>query len=121
MTFGCHHRTSYTGRNRALLVAGHLAAGAVLAALLALVFGWFITLLWNHILPDLLGLKAIRYWQSVGLILMTRILVGGFHRGRGHLHGHGGRHASRGKTWSNYDEWWEQVGERSFREFKDPQ
>jgi hypothetical protein len=96
-------------------VAGHVAAGALLAALLALVFGWIVALLWNHILPDLLGVKAIGYWQSVGLILMTRILVGGFN------HGHGGKHEPHGKHWSNYDEWWEEVGEKSFREFKDPQ
>jgi len=121
MTFGSHHRTPYTGRNRALLAAGHLAAGALLAAVLALVFGWIIALLWNHIMPDLLGVKAISYWQSVGLILMARILVGGLHHGSGRLHGHGDKHASRGKTWENYDEWWSEVGEKSFKEFKDPQ
>jgi hypothetical protein len=117
MIFGSHHRTPYTGRHRALLVAGHVAAGILIAALLALVFGWIVALLWNHILPDLLGVKAIGYWQSVGLILMTRILVGGLHHG----HGHGGKHRSRGRAWSDYDEWWDEVGEKSFREFKDPQ
>ena len=117
MTFRAIRQAPYTGRNRALLVAGHELAGALLAALLALVFGWIVALLWNHILPDLLGLKAISYWQSVGLILMARILVGGLHHG----HGHGGRHRARSGTWSNYDEWWEEVGEKSFREYKDPQ
>jgi hypothetical protein len=120
MTFHSDHHPPTTGRHRALLVAGHMAAGVLLAALLALVFGWIVAQLWNRILPDLLGARTIGYWQSVGLILMTRILVGGFHHGHGRLHGRNRRHCH-GKTWSNYDEWWEEVGEKSFREFKDPQ
>lgn len=115
MMCGSHRPLPYSSRNRALLAAGHVAAGLVLAAVLALVFGWFVMLLWNHILPDLLGLRHITYWQSAGLILLTRILVGGLHHGRGH--GHGGKHRARGEAWRDYDDWWKETGEKSFQDY----
>ncbi len=34
--------------------------------------------LWNAILPSLLHTNTITYWQSVGLLLLCRILFGGF-------------------------------------------
>ncbi len=112
MTFGSRRATN-TPRNKALLCAGHVVAGVLLAAVLAMVFGWALALLWNHIMPDLLGTRPITYWQSVGLILMARILVGGFHRGAGH--GYGGGHKARGEAWADYDLWWKEVGEKSFQ------
>lgn len=54
---------------------------AVIAALLALaVFG-----LWNSILTVVLGVKAVTYWQALGLLALARILVGGFPRPGGHF------------------------------------
>ncbi|GAA3508543.1 hypothetical protein GCM10022393_19960 [Aquimarina addita] len=35
-----------------------------------------VMLLWNAILPDLLSIKTITYWQSMGLLVLTRILFG---------------------------------------------
>jgi len=112
MICGSRHSHPASSRNRALLIVGHIVAGAVLAAVLALIFGWFIMLLWNHILPDLVGARFITYWQSVGLILMTRILVGGLHHGAGHGH----RRRTHGHAWRNYDDWWKAVGEKSFQD-----
>ncbi len=40
-----------------------------------------VMLLWNLILPDVLGLKALSYWQALGLLVLSRILFGGFHFG----------------------------------------
>ncbi|MCF0058660.1 hypothetical protein [Dyadobacter sp. CY356] len=42
-----------------------------------------VMLLWNAILPDLLGTKHINFWQSAGLLLLCKILFGGFGFGRG--------------------------------------
>jgi hypothetical protein len=50
-----------------------------------------VMLLWNAILPDLLHVTEIGYWQSLGLLVLARILFGGFHRGCGH-HSHYGDH-----------------------------
>jgi hypothetical protein len=69
--------------------------------------------LWNGVLPELLSVRPIAYWQSVGLLLLARILVGGFQHGS-----HGHRRAHRhGEAWRQYDDWWREFGERSFREF----
>ncbi|HHH52821.1 MAG TPA: hypothetical protein ENK91_04125 [Bacteroidetes bacterium] len=34
--------------------------------------------LWNAILPDLIGVNSISYWQSMGLLILSRILFGRF-------------------------------------------
>ncbi|MES1214538.1 MAG: hypothetical protein ABUT20_03390 [Bacteroidota bacterium] len=44
-----------------------------------LLFGWIVMLLWNAILPSALHAGEISFWQAVGLLILTRILVGGFH------------------------------------------
>lgn len=115
----CNHRrpNHHSSRNQALLVVGHMAAGLLLGALLALTFGGFVMLLWNHTLPDLLGLRHITYWQSVSLILMTRILVGGIHHNSGHGHGHARKDKTHRYGWREYDDWWENVGEKSFSDY----
>ena len=51
-----------------------------IAALLA----WAVLRLWNGILPEVLGVKAIGYWQALGILVLAKILFGGFPgRGRG--------------------------------------
>jgi hypothetical protein len=52
----------------------------ILAAVLGM--GLIVKLLWNAILPSLLGINHINYWQSVGLLVLSRILFGGFGGGR---------------------------------------
>jgi len=52
---------------------------AVLAAAIAVVM-----LLWNALIPSIIGWSAINYWQSAGLIVLSKLLFGGM----GH-HGHG--------------------------------
>ncbi len=45
--------------------------------------GWIVQLLWNALIPDLFHGPMLGYWQAVGLLLLSRILVGikGRHRG----------------------------------------
>jgi len=64
---------------------------AVVAAL-----GAVVMLLWNAIVPDLFGTaRPIDYLHALGLLVLSRILFGGF---RGHggwrrgMHGHGHEH-----------------------------
>ena len=42
------------------------------------VFGFVVSHLWNDLMPGLFGLHAITFWQAVGLILLGRLLFGGF-------------------------------------------
>jgi hypothetical protein len=48
------------------------------AGLAALAIGLIVMLLWNAVLPALVGVKTISYWQSVGLLVLCRILVGSY-------------------------------------------
>jgi hypothetical protein len=53
----------------------------------AAVLGGMVMWLWNCIMPGLFaGASTIDYWHALGLLLLCRILFGGF---RGHGHGHG--------------------------------
>ncbi len=106
-----HHAPSGRPRSRAYLVTVHIAFGLLLAATLALVFGYAIMLLWNAVLPDVLGTARIGYWQAVGLLLLARILAGGIGHGRA---GHGPRLRDVDAR-KAYDAWWKDVGEKSFR------
>lgn len=50
-----------------------------------LVFGLVVMGLWNAILPAVLGVKTISFIQALGILLLSKILFGGFggsrHRG----------------------------------------
>lgn len=50
------------------------------------VFGLVVKSLWNWLMPELFGIRPITYWQALGVWILSRILLGGFH-GR-----HSGRH-----------------------------
>ena len=65
---------------------------AVLLLILAAiaVLGWVVMLLWNVIVPAVFpAAHAIDYPHAVGLLVLCRILFGGF---RGHRSGGRGRH-----------------------------
>ncbi len=48
--------------------------------------GWVVMLLWNWLLPALFaGVQPVSYLQALGLLLLCKILFGGF---RGGCHGH---------------------------------
>jgi hypothetical protein len=44
-------------------------------------FGAIVMGLWNAILPAVLGVKIINLWQALGILLLSKILFGGFHGG----------------------------------------
>ena len=43
-----------------------------------LAFGLLVMGLWNAILPAVLGVKAITFIQALGILLLSKILFGGF-------------------------------------------
>ncbi len=55
-------------------------------------FSWVVMLLWNGILPAILGISAITYCQALGILVLSKILFGGFRCGHGHGKFH--QHAS---------------------------
>lgn len=54
----------------------------IFGAAAILLFGWITMGLWNAILPAVLGVKAISFLQALGILLLSKILFGGF-GGRG--------------------------------------
>jgi len=48
-----------------------------LVLLFVALFGLVVMALWNWLMPSLFGLKAIGYWQALGLTVLCRILFGG--------------------------------------------
>jgi len=53
--------------------------------------------LWNWLLPPLFGWRLITFWQALGLLLLARILFGGF----------GGRGGHRSNFRRRMDEKWQ--------------
>ena len=97
-------------------IAGKIIGGIFLAALFALVFGLFVMLIWNWLMPLLFNLPVINYWQAVGVIIMARLIFGGGH----HKPGFGSREPLRhkfnkyklmkycdhnGEEWNHYNEY----------------
>ena len=64
---------------KAVFIPIIIAAGSV-------VFGGAVMLLWNSILPGLIHVGEISFWQALGLLVLSKILFGGW----GHKAGHWG-------------------------------
>ncbi len=59
-------------------IIGWVVAGLSLACFFALIFGFLVKWLWAVTLSPLFDLPLISYWQAVGLIILSRLLFGGF-------------------------------------------
>jgi len=57
----------------------------VIVAVVVFILGSAVMLLWNAIIPDLFHIGQISFWQAVGILLLAKILFGGFHGHRSHF------------------------------------
>jgi H+/Cl- antiporter ClcA len=48
------------------------------AVLFLAAIGYVVMSLWNGLMPALFGWKVISYWQAIGLMILSRLLFGGF-------------------------------------------
>ena len=64
-----------------------------IAAFLALI-SYVVMLLWNNLLPDILHVGVITFWQAMGIFVLSKILFG-FGKGKGF----GGHRGGRGGPW----------------------
>ncbi len=55
----------------------------ILAALFVGVFSFVLMSLWNWLMPALFGWRLISYWQALGILILSKILFGGFRGGPG--------------------------------------
>jgi len=64
---------------------------ALFAVLFAGIFSFVVMSLWNWLMPALFGWHVISFWQAVGVLILSKILFGGF-RGRPGHHMYWRRH-----------------------------
>lgn len=73
------------------------------------VLGLVVQTLWNGLMPVLFGLHTLTFWQALGLLLLSKILFGGFHRGGG----------GRGRRWKQeMNAKWEGMSEEQREKFR---
>ena len=110
-------------------MVGWVIVGVITAAALAFVFGYFVMLLWNWLMPELFGLTTITFWQAFGVTLLARLIFGGFkHNGFSskskckdkkfkHMDKKHWKDVCSSKDWRHFNEYWKEEGEKSFKDY----
>jgi len=92
----------------------------IIFAVLFLAIGGFITMaLWNSLIPLLFHGPVLTFWQTVGLLILAKILFGGFRHGGG---GRGWKDRRREKCmhWKDkFDDNWKEKMEEKFKGMSD--
>jgi len=113
-------------RPKAFQIVGWVLGGIIIAVIFAIIFGYFVMLLWNWIMPALFGLPEITYWMGFGIILLGRLIFGNFGPGHHKCNDHHKYHFRSScrtdkyrkwnnfKKWHYYDDFWEEEGEKAF-------
>ncbi len=108
--------------------AGYMALGVIGVVLLSTVFGYFVMHLWNWLMPEIFGLPMITFFQAFGLILLARLIFGGFKHGP-NKGDNKKNHFQRKKDsffncssnefgkWKHYEEFWAEKGEKEYNEY----
>lgn len=114
---------------RGLKFFGIIILGAMAAAAFAFIFGYFVMLLWNWLMPEIFGLITISFWQAAGLVLLARLVFGGFKHGHDHStktdkkskffdkwkDRNCGEYSA--KNWKYFDDFWWDEGEKSYNDY----
>ena len=59
--------------NRFIRALRFIVIGLAIATLLSFI----VMQLWNHLLPEIAGVRTINFWQALGLLILSKILFGG--------------------------------------------
>lgn len=57
---------------------GKIALFVLCAIAMFFLVSAIVMLLWNGLLPEILGVKVITFWQAMGILVLSKILFGGF-------------------------------------------
>jgi hypothetical protein len=63
--------------NRFLRIAKIAAIGIIAVGVISFV----VMSLWNALIPEIFGVRAITFWQALGLLILSKLLFGGFRPG----------------------------------------
>ncbi|WP_273273052.1 hypothetical protein [Maribacter polysiphoniae] len=110
---------------RALL---KIVIGGILLIAFIMLFGYITMRLWNWLMPEIFGLVTIDYWQAIGIIVLSKIIFGGF---GSHNSAKSRKKKIRNKLsskctnggnkdfskWKYYDQFWEEAGNQAFEDF----
>jgi MFS family permease len=122
-----------TGENRPrkfFRITGMVILGIAAAILFAFVFGYVVQHLWNWLMPEIFGLTTITFWQAFAIVILCKILFGGFGRHhakrppfeKGHHPWHRfkkfGMHGCRSHhEWKHFRKFWDEEGKESFENY----
>ena len=74
--------------------------------------GAAVMFLWNAIIPEVTGWKPLTYWQAIGILVLFKILFGGFRRGSG-------RHQRRRSRWKEMRNKWKGMDPKERKQMKE--
>lgn len=108
-------------------LAFKVVMGIIAIVAFAFLIGYGVMLLWNWLIPEIFGVTPITYWQAVGILVLVKVLFGGF-AGNKPKRGHRGpRNHWRRKmrpncrndfqTWKYYEKFWEEEGKDSYKKY----
>ena len=116
---------------KGLKIFGWVILGTIGAAGLAFIFGYFVMMLWNWLMPELFSLATITFWQAAGIVLLARLIFGGFKHGSDHSKKHSpkskffhhwktdGNIKGRCGDWRHFDNYWDSEGELAYNNYLD--
>jgi len=118
--------------SKVLRIIGMTLVGVAFAVVFALVFGLLVKILWNWLMPSLFGITEITYWQAFGIVVLFKLLFGGF----GPHHKDPSNHFPRRihdkwhnfigikkdddqmiKGWKHYKQYWHDEGKDAFEDY----
>jgi len=134
--FGNHDYNSNATRNKTFRIVGQVFVGLLFAVAFALVFGLLVKFIWNSLMPAIFNLREITYWQAFGIIILAKLLFGGFghrHQDRREQSGKYFPHWHRSdemfdekhppqkydKRWKTYTKFWQEEGKAAFEAYMD--
>ena len=94
---------SWVKRNKWIFFVAPLAVAVLIA-----IFGEVVMHLWNWLTPALFGWRQINLWQALGLLVLCRILFGGF----------GGHNPDRSNWRGRRPEHWERMTPEEREKFR---
>ena len=113
-----------------------MLVGLLFAVAFALVFGMLVKLIWNSLMPAIFNLKEITYWQAFGIIILAKLLFGGFGHRRQDRRGKSGKYfppwhrsdemfdekqppRKNDRNWQTYTKFWQEEGKEAFEAYMD--